>query len=205
MDDVTAKTGRIWRSRDDRPAEGARILADVELKKGSKAAMTSIIMRSALVAWGRTPPRELHSIVDGKIVTWSDIMATRRKQQAERLDRIRAIHTPVKRAGYIWIFYQPGLFGFVYKGWWAYLRRLGVEGYQLRFGRFDRDDTLLLSIMEHYPCGVLPAPENFELWKEAFGNTYARPGRFAQQGLMPVWVHGDPSDSRDFTLEFVEN
>jgi hypothetical protein len=130
------------------------------------------------------------------MITYAQLKAEQVKRQAEHLRRILAIETPCRRAAYLWTFYQPGLFGFAYAGWWVYLRIIGMEDVQLRWDIIGGQDVLLQQCMETFPCGVFPVRENFDLWKEAFGSQYRHPGRFKNQGLAQVWVilraHGFP-------------
>ena len=132
-----------------------------------------------------------------EFVTYAQLKVARMKRQAEHLRQVLTIETPVRRAAYLWTFYQPGLFGFAYMGWWAYLRICGQrDDHQLRLDIVGSEDQLVLRCMELFPCGILPILDNFDLWKEAFGSQYRRPGRFAKQGLVPIWVilrsHGWP-------------
>lgn len=53
--------------------------------------MTTIITRSALVFWGRNPAPDVAYVVDGRIITWGEVMDTRRKNQRERLRRKRHV------------------------------------------------------------------------------------------------------------------
>jgi len=132
-----------------------------------------------------------------EFVTYAQLKAERIKRQREHLRQVETVETPVRRAAYLWTFYQPGLFGFAYMGWWAYLRILGQrDDHKLRWDIVGSEDQLALRCMELFPCGVLPMRENFDLWKEEFGREYRRPGRFKDQGLVPIWVtlrsHGWP-------------
>jgi hypothetical protein len=123
-----------------------------------------------------------------EMVTYAQLKQARIEKQSEHLRRITAVDWPVRRAGYLWTFYQPGLFGFAYAGWWAYLRTVEQEDVQLRWDRLHDDEVLALHCMELFPCGLFPIRDNFDLWKEEFGRIYCRPGRFKKQGLAPVWV-----------------
>jgi hypothetical protein len=142
-------------------------------------------------------PYGVKCCINGEMITYAELKIERIKRQAEHLRRILTVERPIRRAGYLWTFYQPGLFGFAYMGWWAYLRILGQrDDHQLRWDIVGSEDQLALRCMELFPCGVFPVRENFDLWKEAFGLSYRRPGRFKDQGLAPIWVtlrsHGFP-------------
>lgn len=147
---------------------------------------------------GSLLPRGVKCCINGEMVTYAQLKAERVKRQREHLHQVTTVETPVRRAAYLWTFYQPGLFGFASMGWWAYLRILGQrDDHKLRWEDFVGDeDQLALHCMQLFPCGVFPARENFDLWKEAFGSQYRRPGRFKYQGLAPIWVtlhsHGFP-------------
>ena len=143
-----------------------------------------IMMRSFADRFGRKWPREWAMIVDHKPVTWADIHRKRAERDKRNIARKREPRTQ-RHAAYIWVFYQPGLFGFAYMGWWLYIRTVN-ESYAVDFRGLNSD--LALKIMRLVPCGILPAIENFEQWKEAFATEYHRPGRFKQQGLLAGWA-----------------
>ncbi len=147
--------------------------------------MTTIIMRSFAERMGVHWPQEIALLEDGKPVTWADIHKARTKHQNKRLWWKREYGVNQKRAAYIWVFYQPGLFGFAYAGWHLYIRTLN-NSWWIRHNHYD--DTLMLDIMRRFPCGIIPVRENFNQWKEAFAKTYSRPGRFKKQGLVLGWV-----------------
>ena len=138
-------------------------------------------------------PRGVKFVINGEPVTYAQLKAERKaeriKRQREHLRQILISDSPVRRAAFLWCFYQPGLFGFAYAGWWAYLRICGErEDHQLRWDIVGAEDKLVQRCMELFPCGVLPIRENFETWKEEFGRQYRNPGRFKDQGLVPIWV-----------------
>jgi hypothetical protein len=123
-----------------------------------------------------------------KFVTYADLKAQRVQRQRERLRLLlQQPAYPIRRAAFVWTFYQPGLFGFAYMGWWAYLRMIGERDEQISWDRLGGGD-LALQCMKLFPCGVLPFRENFRQWMEAFGREYSRPGRFILQGLAPIWL-----------------
>ncbi len=136
--------------------------------------MPAIIMRSALEFWGQHPPAELHSIEVGhggkrRMVTWDEVMAARRKRQAERLRWIR--HVEEWRAHKLWVaYFDQNLMG----GWQAFLcdwRGRCNETW------IDRDASgLKPMLMRVFPL-VLPLGTNdfqWELWKQAFARRYER-------------------------------
>lgn len=121
-------------------------------------------------------------------VTYTQLKAARVEKQRKHFE-VMMQPAGYRHAAYLWTFYQPGLFGFAYMGWWAYLWTI-KDSWQLSV-RDCLSIPLALQVMRQLPCGVLPIPENFEQWKEAFGKTYCRPGRFKRQGLVPGWVECD--------------
>ena len=120
-----------------------------------------------------------------EFVTYAQLLSKRKRQQADHLKTVLSTKEG-RRAGYVWTFYQPGLFGFAYQGWWAYLRVLGHDDLKLAPDRYN--SSLLEQAMHMFPCGVIPCKENFDFWKVEFGKQYARPGRFKKQGIAPIWV-----------------
>lgn len=131
-------------------------------------------------------PKDLACIVNGERITWAQLKAAKIERQKERLRRILEVPHAVRQAAYIWVFYQPGLFGFAYQGYWLAIRTLN---HTWTFNFRDHMNGLQpIDIMKMIPCGVLPLEENFEKWKEAFVKKYCRPGRFKRQGMIPGWV-----------------
>lgn len=131
-------------------------------------------------------PKEVAFIQDGKRVSWAEVKSIRIDRQARHLREVTRWEGSVRHAAFVWVFYQPGLFGFAYMGWWLYLRTLHHDWkFDLRLAR---QGLSALDIMRRFPCGVLPMEENFEAWKTAFATQNSRPGRFRKQGLLPVWV-----------------
>lgn len=135
--------------------------------------MSSIIMRSALVHWGRKNiPANLHSIVDGRVVTWDEVMAGRREHQKHRLNYIRQVTVP--RAWRIWVaYYDMTLMG----GWQAMIDYYKPDCYDGGRVWIDRDCRPLKPVlMATFPL-VLPLgseSEQWEAWKPAFARAYAR-------------------------------
>ena len=138
------------------------------------------------------PAGVAYAINDGpnglRMVTYSDLKAQRIARQRVHLESVESVPER-RRAAFIWAFYQPGLFGCAYMGWWAYLRVCGhPSAMKLQWNTVNGHDLLARRCMELFPCGFLPLSENFDAWKEAFGIQYRRPGRFKKQGLAPVWI-----------------
>jgi hypothetical protein len=131
-------------------------------------------------------PKEIALIDSGRRVTFAELKAQRVERQTRHLRKVEAVEAPVRHAAYVWVFYQPGLFGFAYMGWWLYIRALTYD-WAFSFRSFEAGLTTL-DIMRQFPCGVLPLEQNFEQWKPAFAKAHWRPGRFPKQGLLPGWV-----------------
>lgn len=124
-------------------------------------------------------PKDVAMIVNGERITYAQLLKERKEQQRKHLSRSLECNSPVRRAGFIWVFYVEGP---IYGGWHLYIRSLKKDWW------LHETDEIALEIMELFPCGLLPIPENFYRWKEAFGVTYARPGRFKKQALVPCWI-----------------
>lgn len=144
--------------------------------------MTTIIRRSALVAWGRNPPPELAYMVCGersgmlpahpdgrRVVTWPEVMEDRRERQREELARKR--HVPEAKAHKLWVAYFDQRF---YGGWHGFLEnRDGCV--------WLRDhDSAREKLMRLFPL-VLPLESvegdfrsQWALWMEEFARTYKR-------------------------------
>ena len=132
-----------------------------------------------------------------EMVTYAQLKANRIAKQKTHLDYVlSSASAPVRRAGFIWVFYTPGIGGNSRRvglmgGWWTYLRTLdGDNALDFR----THDYRLLEIAMKLFPCGVFPVVDNAELWKKAFARQFARPGRFKRQGLAPVWVTYGPGN-----------
>ena len=157
--------------------------------------MCMVMTRSGAEFWSQTIhgkpcnwPREWAKLVNGKPVTWKQINAGKTERQNRRLQWKRE-RGPFRCAAYLWTFYQPGLFGFAYAGWWAYLWTV-KEWWKLSFDegsyRFKGVDAMRL-----LPLGFLPIKQNFEPWMEEFARVYNRPGRFEKQGLLIGWAEAE--------------
>ena len=85
-------------------------------------------------------PRGVKFCINGEMVTYAQLKSERVERQREHLREVEAIETPIRRAAYLWTFYQPGLFGFAYMGWWAYLRICGHDDVQLRWDIVGQQD-----------------------------------------------------------------
>ena len=148
------------------------------------------------------PKGVAYAINDGRnglrFVTYADLLKARIERQAAHLRTI--LDSPRTRwAGFVWTFWTPGLWGFAYRGWWAYIRT--IEGdTALNFRGLDTG--LIQQAMAMFPCGILPVPQNLDLWMEAFAKEHSHPGRFKKQGLAPVWINVDRVNHRARNLEY---
>lgn len=147
-----------------------------------------VMKRSFADFMGFKWPKDLACIVNGERITYAQLKAERIERQRKRLRSIENAPMPVRHAAYAWVFYQPGLFGFAFMGYWLAIRTLhhtwtfSFRGTELAGGLKTVD------IMRMFPCGILPLSENFEKWKELFVKRHSRPGRFRKQGMIMGWV-----------------
>lgn len=148
------------------------------------------ISRSAADCWGMDWPPEVACEENGRRVTWSDLGARKRKQQAEQLARKRRVEPPRIVPAYVWTFRVPGTF---YAGWWCWLvtRRERFGAMWTDRGKWAKP-RLAESIVRAYPMGLLPMPENFERWMKLLAET--RPRRHPHDprpaGSLVGWYDG---------------
>jgi len=116
-------------------------------------------------------------------VTYDQLLQERRERQVKRLQLVRECAGQLRIAAYVWTFYTRGLGGVAYAGWHLYIWALKRDWW------LHWEDPITVELMKMFPCGLLPIQQNFYCWKEAFGDTYSRPGRFKKQGLILGWVH----------------
>ena len=150
--------------------------------------MGAIIMRSALVFWGKNPPPELHHIVDDgrerRIVTWTDVMNARREKQRNRMAIIRHVNEPRAHRLSVSYFDQP-LMG----GWHGFIE--GIQGRNEYGTWIDRDRSWLIPLLlREFPL-VLPLGterEQWGQWKVAFAHQFKRRLQCGEPvGVCPVW------------------
>lgn len=126
--------------------------------------MTTIMTRKAVEYWGnRIPPPDLAYIVDGRVVTWAEVLENRWQHQRAILARKRE---PAEswRAVYIHVaHYGSGLMG----GWQAMLYWIGGHCWIDRDGKSFKDQ-----LMRVYPLGLL-FPDFYE-WKREFARCYEK-------------------------------
>ncbi len=90
-----------------------------------------------------------------KFVTYADLLEARKAKQARHLRWVESVPC-ARRAGFVWTFWTPGLGGFAFRGWWAYIRTLDGDT-ALNFRGLETE--LISQAMCMFPCGVLPVPE----------------------------------------------
>jgi hypothetical protein len=157
--------------------------------------MTTIMTRSALRAWGQSPPADLAFVVSEghghrRVVTWADVMQQRRERQRWILARKRAGREP--HAYKLWVaFYDTTFFG----GWHAFL-----ETYTGQLVWIDKNRRFLRpTLMAVYPLVIpfgdpsRPSWPVWEQWKVAFAQQYAR-RRHARKPLGVTYVWWDGAD-----------
>jgi hypothetical protein len=154
--------------------------------------MNSIITRKALIAWGHNPPPDLAAVRTDHhgrhIITWDDVMAARRKHQAERLQRKREWFVSHFRAYKLWVaYFDQDLMG----GWQAMIEDWRGWGYSMWV---DRDRPWLKpKLMQAFPL-VLPLGSEYEqwaAWKIAFAKQFKRRSHDRRPlGVAYLWWDG---------------
>lgn len=137
--------------------------------------MSTIMTRSGAKTWWRiTLPYEVAYLYkdwhheDWQEVTYKELLDKKIvKQQTELEYKRRCIKT---NACYIWVFYNKSR---IFNGWYLYVKTLHKD-FALTFR--NRNNKLLLKVMNLYPCGILPLQENFNQWAEEFARIYHHKG-----------------------------
>jgi hypothetical protein len=96
-------------------------------------------------------PKEWAYKVDGKPITWKEVLEQRRNEQRLRLERIRRID-----------------YGFIYAGWWCYIvtRKDHLQ--------VDKKSPLAVNLMSEIPLGILPDAMFFKNWMKELAERYPR-------------------------------
>jgi len=138
--------------------------------------MSTIMQRSAAKFWwGRELPKEIAYMYKSwasenwQQVTYSEI-AAKKKAKQERILAYKRKH-PVTKPGYVWVFYNDTTF---FCGWWVYVKTL-KEDFAINF-KNPHSSNQMEEIMNLFPCGVIPAKYNFEMWAAAFYKTFRHEG-----------------------------
>ena len=150
--------------------------------------MTAIITRKALEFWGECKPApDLAYVVSDhngrRVVTWADVMQTRRERQAYRLYWKR--HVEEWRAVMLWVAYfdQP-LLG----GWHAFLQDLRSRDWIERQGEWS-EECILQLIPLSLPIGSVA--EQWRAWKPEFARRFKRRMQCGQPvGAAFLWRRG---------------
>lgn len=146
--------------------------------------MSTIIMRSAIVAWGGNPSPDTHSIVidhrGRHVVTWSEIMEHRRQRQAEILRYKRSCYQ--WRAFKVWVAYFDQ---FLFGGWQAFIEN--KDGCRW----IDRDRPFLKRhLMDLFPLVFQHGDEDdqWHEWKVEFAKRFRRRTHHRRPlGVAYVW------------------
>ena len=105
-----------------------------------------------------------------EMVTYAQLKVARVARQKAHLNYVLSTgNALVRRAGFVWVFWTPGLGGFAYRGWWAYLRTLDGD-IPLNFRGIKT--PLIQAAMEMFPSGILPHADNLHLWMERFAREH---------------------------------
>jgi hypothetical protein len=155
--------------------------------------MSTIILRSALVHWGRKPAPDLAYVVSDRpgkyrVVTWAEVMEARRKRQEEQLRRKREWFVYPWRAYKLWVaYFDQDFFG----GWQAMMEDWRGRGYDIWI---DRDCTRLEPMLiKVFPLVVPLGAERdqWERWKPAFAARFERRRQDRHPlGVAYVWWNG---------------
>lgn len=158
--------------------------------------MTTIITRSALIAFGRQPAPEIASIVRDwsgveKVVTWADVMRARHERQARQL-RMKRYPARQRRAFKLWVAYFDQTF---YGGWHAFLD--GVGNHTPRCWINKQKPELRRYIMRLIPL-TLPLGSDFQQfddWMIAFAQRFKRRSQDGKPvGVTYLWWDGGCRD-----------
>ena len=120
--------------------------------------MTTIIMRNAFFLKNNPLPPDVSCLVDGKPVTWAEVIEKRRIRQRQILRNKR--RSSEWRLVRVTVWYNAA---WLYGGWHAYIE--GVS-FARRWVRNEADEAMLMSLF--------PLADNFRDWKPAFAERYQR-------------------------------
>lgn len=94
----------------------------------------------------------------------ADLLRAKRERMERNLWQKREVGQVSRRALYLWVFWCPGITGFAFRGWWAYLIGVGGQRYQGGGVKGDLAADLLRRVMELFP---IPAASRHPLWGSA--------------------------------------
>lgn len=152
--------------------------------------MTAIIMRSALEFWGRenVAPDVYQVVIDDRgrrVVTYAEHMAAKRARQAEILRRIRERGDGDWQAWRLSVWWSPGLCGWIYRGYHAWLDRYDGQHEWLRDGS--------PGLMRLFPFVLTLGSERDQWgeWMEAFVRAFPAGRKCGRRrGATIVWRRG---------------
>jgi len=155
--------------------------------------MVTIFTRSALVFWGHNPSPDVHSIttdpIHGRqIVTWADVMETRRERQAEILRQRRYVERWKPWRLSVW--WSPGYTdAYFFGGYHAWFDRPGKHEW-IRYGSCELKQLFPLLL----PFGNYDQYESrsgWQEWMEAFVKSYPASRKCGHpRGATVVWRRG---------------
>lgn len=165
--------------------------------------MTTIIMRSALIAHGHNPPPDVARIeidhTGRRVITWDDVMRDRRERQAAKL-AVKRAPAPAYRPHRVWVaWFGTGLMG----GWQAFIGDHRGNNWDVWI---DRDRRWLIpDLLNLFPLAAMLGDENrrWETWKEAFSRVCRRGSHLGRpRGCAFVWWdgQGEPRLTREGTV-----
>lgn len=159
--------------------------------------MSTIIMRSAFISWGRSVPDNLalveidHAGATPRVITWADVMQTRRREQRRRLKE--KLRFAPYRPHHVWTaYFDQDLFG----GWHAFIEDFRGGGYRTWI---DRDRAWLIPrLMKLFPIVLGGGGHSrgqdegmWGEWKIEFARQFKRRMQCRQPlGKKAIWWNG---------------
>jgi hypothetical protein len=134
--------------------------------------MSFVMTRSFAEALGIRWPDNAAQVVGDhrghRVVTWDELLARRREQQASRLASIRRPAEPTVLPCYVWTFFNSS---WIYHGWHCYVVTRHFD-FPVNFRGFREE--LAISIMQACPLGLFPVEENFDKWMKELAKQHPR-------------------------------
>lgn len=154
--------------------------------------MMSIITRKFFESMGQNPPKELAYVVSDfrgrRMVTWAEVIETRRRNQVECLERKREWGQYPWRAHRLSVAYFNQTF---FGGWHAFLE--DYRGTDHRIWIEKEGESLFKPLMEIFPL-ILPLGsehEQWEQWKVSFAEQFERRRQDGRPlGVAYIWWNG---------------
>lgn len=159
--------------------------------------MATLITRSFIVNMGGTPPPDLAYVLNGRVVTWAEVMVNRRARQARELEWRRRDHRGRWRPLRLSVRYYDM---FIMGGWHGYLH--GAAGFE-HWLRYDRYKAELMKLIPLLPP-LLPA-DDWGAWLKLFARAYQTGVADRKPcGATTVWArctgHGPHLQLHEFAL-----